>query len=333
MRKQILMPILLSAARKIGLNIFVEPTRGIYGVIIFDSGKKYYIKDINFNLNLSASTSLAKNKAATSFFLENFGYNVPKFTMIYSDKKCYKFKSKDTVQEGLIYSNLVGFPVILKPNNMSQGSFVFKANDEHEYFYFASEIFNYCDTAQVQKFYSGNDYRIVVLGGEILSAYQRIPFHVIGDNNASIAELVNRKQQQFINSGRDTKLVNTDIRLAHKLRQQNLSLVSIPLLGEKVVLQDISNLSVGGETIELTNNIHNSFKKLALMIARDTNLTLCGIDIITNDITEVNDGNYVVIEVNSSPGLDNYAYTGVKQELYVEKLYQDVLLYIKNTYS
>jgi D-alanine-D-alanine ligase-like ATP-grasp enzyme len=98
-------------------------------------------------------------------------------------------------------------------------------------------------------------------------------------------------------------------------------------------LQDISNLSAGGETIELTDKIHTSFVELSLLIARDMNLTLCGIDIITSDITQQNDGRYTVIEVNSAPGLDNYAYEGAEQETYVESLYKKVLLYIRNSYS
>ncbi len=333
MRKQLLMPVLLTVAQKIGMKILIEPTRAMYGVILFDSGKKYYIKDVNFNLNLSASTSLAKNKAATSFFLEKFGYQVPEFTMVYSDEKCARTQSNDTLQEGLDYSRRIGFPVILKPNNMSQGSFVFKVNDESEYFSFLSEIFTYCDTAQIQKFYSGNDYRIVVLDRRVLSAYQRVPFHVIGDGDSSISELICKKQRLFVQSGRDTKLIDTDTRLAHKILQQGLSLESIPGLNETVILQDISNLSAGGETIELTDEIHPSFVKLALLIARDMNLTLCGIDIITNDITQQNDGQYTVIEVNSAPGLDNYAYQGAVQEAYVESLYREVLLYIRNSYS
>lgn len=333
MRKQLLMPILLSAAKKIEMRILVESTRAMYGVILLDNGKKYYVKDVNFNLNLSASTSLAKNKAATSFFLREFGYQVPEFTMVYSAEKCARIQSNDTLQEGLNYLRRIGFPVILKPNNMSQGSFIFKVNDESEYFGFLSEIFKYCDTAQIQRFYSGNDYRIVVLGEKVLSAYQRIPFHVIGDGHSSISELICKKQQLFIQSGRDTKLADNDIRLVHKLLQQDFSLESIPTPNKRVILQDISNLSAGGETIDLTDRIHPSFVELSLLIARDMNLTLCGIDIITNDITKKNNSQYIIIEVNSAPGLDNYAYEGSEQEAYVESLYQEVLLYIRNSHS
>lgn len=333
MRKQLLMPVLLSVAQKLGLNVLVEPTRGIYGVILFDSGKKYYLKDINFNLNLTVSASLAKNKAATSHFLKQFGYNIPEFTMVYSHEKCTRIKSNDTVPAGLEYAKHIGFPVILKPNNMSQGSLIFKANDESEYLTFVSEILTHCDTAQIQKFYGGNDYRIVVLDNKILSAYQRVPFYVIGDGSLSISELIDRKQLSFISSGRDTKLKKNDMRLVYKLIQQGLSLSSVPPSGVKIYLQDISNLSAGGETIELTSLVHNSFKELALNLAKDMNLTLCGVDIITNDITTNNNGEYTVIEINSAPGLDNYAYEGIHQERYVEELYIEVLHYVKETYS
>jgi D-alanine-D-alanine ligase-like ATP-grasp enzyme len=327
------MPVLLNAAKKLGLNVLVEPTRGIYGVILFDSGKKYYLKDINFNLNLTISASLSRNKAATSYFLRKFGHHVPEFTMVYNNEKCARIKSNDTISKGLEYAKLIGFPVILKPNNMSQGSYVFKANNEKEYLVFISEILNHCDIAQIQKFYGGNDYRIIVLDTKILSAYQRVPFYVIGDGILPISGLIDKKQQAFISSGRDTVLSKNDMRLTYKLAQQGLSLDSVPLFREKIYLQDISNLSAGGETIELTDKVHASFAELALCLARDMNLTLCGIDIITNDITQNNDGEFTVIEMNSAPGLDNYAYEGMHQEIYVEQLYSEVLTYIKNRYS
>jgi D-alanine-D-alanine ligase-like ATP-grasp enzyme len=333
MRTQLVMPVFLSVAKKLGLKVLVEPTRGIYGAILFENGNKYYLKDINFNLNSTVSASLSKNKAATSYFLKEFGYHVPEFTMVYSDEKCARIKSNDTISNGLEYAKNIGFPVILKPNNMSQGSYVFKANNESEYQIFTSEILSHCDTAQVQKFYGGNDYRIVVLDKKILSAYQRVPFYVIGDGNLSISGLIEKKQQAFIESGRDTILSKNDMRSVYKLAQQGLSLVSVPLFGEKIYLQDISNLSAGGETIELTDKIHASFVDLSLFIARDMNLTMCGIDIITNDITQQNDGKFTVIEINSAPGLDNYAYEGSHQEVYVEQLYSEVLTYIKNKYA
>jgi D-alanine-D-alanine ligase-like ATP-grasp enzyme len=333
MRQQLLMPLLVSAARKLNLDILVEPSRGMYGVLKFQNNRKYYLKDINLNINSANSASLAKNKAATSFFLREFGYNVPDFTIIRHEKHCLKQFIDDTCLNGYNYAQNIGFPVILKPNDMSQGRLIFKAHDEKEYFDAASEIVGQCNFGLVQKFYPGNDYRVVVLGDKILSVYRRVPFNVEGNSLSNIANLILQKQQLFSLSGRDTQISTDDPRISSKLRNQGLSLDSVPRLGEIVFLQDISNLSVGGETIELTAEIHESYAKLAINIARDMNLALCGIDIITNDITKVDNGSYIILEVNSSPGLDNYAFEGKMQEEYVENLYLKVLLYIQEHYS
>lgn len=327
------MPVLTSAAKKLGLRLLVEPTRGMYAAILFDSGKKFYLKDINFNLNPASSASLARNKAATSWFLQQYGYHVPEFTMIFSAQKCKWMNSHDSAQAGYEYATTIGLPVILKPNAMSQGSFIFKVFNADEYFSAASEIFKHTHTAQVQKFYPGSDYRIVVLGNRILSAYQRIPLHIIGDGVSTLAELLDQKQKFFIEIGRDTKLNPTDVRIARILARTHLSLDSVPPAGDSIYLQDISNLSIGGDTLDLTAEIHSSFAELAENIARDMNLPLCGIDIITRDLTQPNDDAYIVLEVNSAPGLDNYAFHGAKQVEYVEDLYMQVLLYIKDQYS
>jgi len=333
MRQQLVMPVLISAAEKLGLKLLVEPTRGMYAAILFDNGKKFYLKDINFNLNPGSSASLAKNKAATSWFLQKYGYRVPEFTMIFSAEKCKWMNSQDSAQAGFDYATTLGLPVILKPNAMSQGSFIFKAFNADDYFSAAAEIFKHTHTAQVQKFYPGSDYRIVVLGNQILSAYQRIPLRIIGDGVSTIAKFIDQKQKFFVEIGRDTKLDPADVRIARILARTRLSLDSIPPAGDQLYLQDISNLSIGGDTLDLTAEIHLSFAELAVNIARDMNLPLCGIDLITRDLTQPNDGAYIVLEVNSAPGLDNYAFHGAKQVEYVEDLYKQVLLYIKDQYS
>ena len=91
----------------------------------------------------------------------------------------------------------------------------------------------------------------------------------------------------------------------------------------------MSNLSAGGETVELTEAIHPTFKALCARIAGDMALELCGIDIIAPDLTAER-SDYVIIEINSAPGLDNYAYTGAQQQAYVRALYRRVLLHVQH---
>ena len=53
-------------------------------------------------------------------------------------------------------------------------------------------------------------------------------------------------------------------------------------------------------------------------------LRLCGVDIITKDIT-ASANNYIILEINGAPGLDNYASIGAAQADTVDGLYLKVL--------
>lgn len=309
---------------------FIEETsRGMFGVMIFPNAKKYFVKDVNFNLNYVSSVRITKNKALTSYFLDLFGYNVPKYTMVYSEYKCKKYGLEDNLAKGKEFAKALGYPLILKINDSSKGQGIYKVYDEKELVEKAQDILLEVNTFQIQKYYDYNDYRIVVLGNKIISAYQRIPLYVIGDGVNSVKRLLEQKQESFIKAGRDTIINVYDKDIENNLVKLGYSLESVLDKGKICKLRYISNLSAGGECIELTDKIHKDYAELGVKIAQDLNLHLCGIDIMCSDISK-GMKNYVVLEVNSSPGLDNYAFSGKQQELYVKELYRKVVLYIQD---
>ena len=55
----------------------------------------------------------------------------------------------------------------------------------------------------------------------------------------------------------------------------------------------------------------------------------CGVDIVTEDATRPL-SKYAILEINSAPGLDNYLFSGLRQQDYVDNLYLKVLLSIMN---
>jgi D-alanine-D-alanine ligase-like ATP-grasp enzyme len=124
--------------------------------------------------------------------------------------------------------------------------------------------------------------------------------------------------------GRDSELDLTDFRIKQKLKSQRRDLNSVPGKREKVYLLDNANLSTGGDAMDVSDRIHPDFKRLAVEITRDMGLRMCGVDIITPDISAPAK-DYVVIEINSAPGLDNYALIGARQKATVDRLYLKVL--------
>jgi D-alanine-D-alanine ligase-like ATP-grasp enzyme len=115
-----------------------------------------------------------------------------------------------------------------------------------------------------------------------------------------------------------------DSRIISKLKEMNLSKRSILKKDQKVFLLDNANLSTGGEAIDCTHEIHKSFRNLAVSATKDMGLRLCGVDILTKDIT-LPCKEYVILELNAAPGLDNYASIGKEQRDRVDNLYLEIL--------
>ncbi len=147
----------------------------------------------------------------------------------------------------------------------------------------------------------------------------------MGDGKYSIKNLLLKKQEQFIKDGRDTILKIDDPRIKEKLAHQKLTLQSVLPAGEKVFLLDNANLSSGGDSLDVTKDVHPEFREIAIKLTTDMGLRLSGVDLmIEGDIRE-QPNKYFVLEINSAPGLDHYFQTGKKQQAIVERMYLQIL--------
>lgn len=319
-------PMLQKLAPRIGAKVIMEPEWGVVGQIIFKNGNIKYFRDGRIDLNTLGSSEIAVDKDYSTFFMKNLGYNTIPGKAFYSNKWSKAIGAKHrNIDAGFEYAESLGFPVIIKPNSGTQGSHVALVHNKKEFYRGMKAIFKYDRIALVQSLVVGTDYRIVVLDTNIISAYKRIPLSVIGDGHSTIRQLLKEKQRQFIIKGRDTRIKMNDPRIIDKLLHQDLTLHSKPKLDEQIFLLDNANLSTGGESVDVTENIHPSVKKLAVKLTRDMGLRLCGVDIMIEGEIEDKLKNYWIIEINAAPGLDHYVTSGPKQEKIVEKLYLEVL--------
>ena len=120
-----------------------------------------------------------------------------------------------------------------------------------------------------------------------------------------------------------------DPRITIKLKHQGLGFQSVPAKGQRVYLLDNANLSTGGDSVDVTENVHPAFKRLAVKLTRDMGLRLCGVDLMIQGDISQKPTIYWVLEINSAPGLDHYAKIGRAQEKVVENLYLQVLKHMK----
>jgi D-alanine-D-alanine ligase-like ATP-grasp enzyme len=315
-------------APKIGARIVVEPEWGIASQIIYKNGVVRSLRMYTLDLNHIASADIARDKDYAKFFMRQKGYPVAEGKTVFTNNWAKAVKSNRVISYGINYAKKLGYPVIVKPNSKSQGFGVALVANKKELVSSLKEIFKHDKIAIIERYLPGHDYRIVVLDGEIISAYERIPLSVVGDGKSSILSLLKKKQIIFNKTNRDTKINFSDPRIKIKLRKQSLSLVSVLKKGVKISLLDNANLSTGGDSNDVTQTINPQFVKIAKNLTKDMGLRMAGVDImVTNgDITK-NPINckYYIIEINAAPGLDHYVTTGIVQKKKVETMYLKVL--------
>ena len=93
------------------------------------------------------------------------------------------------------------------------------------------------------------------------------------------------------------------------LKNQGKRITDIPAAGEVVYLRENSNISTGGDSIDFTDEIPDSYKKIAIKAAKSANAVFCGVDMMINNMKEDATGdNYAIIEINFNPAIHIHCY-------------------------
>lgn len=315
----------------IGATVLIEPEWRIIGQITFKSGQRSYFRYNTLDLNPMGSSEIARDKDYSNFFMKTMGYPIIPGSKTFFSKQwgqAIGLPSRN-IDAAYRHAQKIGFPVIVKPNSGSQGVGVSLVHNKREFYKAVHAVFRQDRIILVQKLVHGRDYRLVVLDQKVISAYERIPLNIVGDGKSTIKQLLKIKQKKFVASSRDTQIRIDDPRIAMKLERQGLSFRSIPAKNQKVYLLDNANLSTGGDSIDVTKNVHPTFQKLAINLTRDMGLRLCGVDLMIDGDISQKPNVFWILEINSAPGLDHYTKIGKAQEKIVEDLYLEVLRHME----
>lgn len=325
MKQSFATPIIEKAAKKLGVRIDIEPKYRYVGQITMASGRKIYFRGTNFDINPLGASEVAKDKAYAAYFMARLGYPVVEGREFFTDRWCAVLGSRRNMKAAYRYARSLGFPVIVKPNSKSQGSGVSLVHNQKELYRAVRALSRNENVFLVERVAVGNDYRIVVLDREVISAYQRLPLAVVGDSRSSIQKLLRDKQKEFRRIGRDTRIPIDDVRITIRLRRLGMTRRTVLPPGQRLELLANANLSTGGDAVDVTGNLHPQWRKLAAELTRDMNLRFCGVDVMAEGTLAEAPQKFVVLEINAAPGLDNYAATGPKQRRIVVEMYKQVL--------
>jgi cyanophycin synthetase len=202
----------------------------------------------------------------------------------------------------------IGFPVVVKPLNTSKGRGIsLHLSDDNAVRAAFALARQFAQEVIVESFIIGKDYRVLVVGGHIVAAANRIPAAVIGDGTRSVSQLVaevNRDPERGVGFSRLMNRIEIDGRANDLLQRRGYTLDSVPPAGEIIYLRDTANISTGGTAVDVTDDIHPENCWMLERVARVIGLDVAGIDFITPDISKsYREVGGAICEVNSSPGL------------------------------
>ncbi|AWP25179.1 MULTISPECIES: bifunctional glutamate--cysteine ligase GshA/glutathione synthetase GshB [Paenibacillus] len=296
--------LLLKAAVKRGIR-FKWMDRDENFVLLSKGNHQEYVKQATkTSLDSYSTVLIMENKVVTKEVLKQHGIRVPSGEA---------FQSLDEAMS--TYETYRGTPIVIKPKstNFGLGITIFNQDYSREDMKKAFEIaFTHDQTVLLEEFMTGKEYRFLVMGDQVVGVLHRVPANVVGDGVHTIEQLVHEKNKDPLRGkGYKTPLEKIQLGEAEEmfLKNHSMSWNDIPQQGEVIYLRENSNISTGGDSIDFTDEMPNSYKELAIQSAKAAGATICGVDMMIDSLEEeATDTNYSIIEINFNPAIHIHCY-------------------------
>jgi cyanophycin synthetase len=258
--------------------------------------KQRRIQAAETDLSSAIAESIAQDKELTKKLLHAGGVAVPHGRPV------------NNAEDAWAAAQEVGLPVVVKPQDGNQGKGITVNLETREQVLAAyAAAAEFSDSILVEKYLSGHDFRMLVIGKKLIAAARRDPPQVFGDGKRTVRELVDEvNKDPKRGTGHATSLTKIrfdDIALA-TLAKQGYQADSVPAKGARVVLRNNANLSTGGTATDVTDDVHPDMASAAVAAAQMVGLDICGIDVICDTVLKpLEDQGGGIVEVNAAPGL------------------------------
>ena len=260
----------------------------------------YGIHQKRIRATIASTTSniavdIACDKEETKNLLGSAEISVPKGVIV---------KTEDDLKDAV---SSLGYPLVLKPvdgnhgkgatTNITDWQMAVKALA-------AAQV--YGRNIICERFITGFDFRVLVINNKFICAALRTPAAVTGDGIHNIQWLVDETNKDP-RRGYGHEKVLTSIKLddfsQQMLDEKGFTLETIPPNGLLVLLKPTANLSTGGTSADVTDEVHPANIFMCERISKIIGLDICGIDIMAPDLrVPINENGGAVLEVNAAPG-------------------------------
>jgi cyanophycin synthetase len=260
----------------------------------------YGIHQKRIRATIASTTSniavdIACDKEETKMLLEAAEIPVPRGTVVRTVEGL-----RDAIRK-------FGYPLVIKPidGNHGKGNTTNIMNDETALKAFEAAK-SYSRSVIVEKYITGFDFRALVVNYKFICAALRTPASVIGDGVHTIQWLIdetNKDPRRGFGHEKVLTQITVDDFTWKMLNDKGYNLETVPGKNELVLLKPTANLSTGGTSEDVTDEVHPANVFMFERIARIIGLDICGIDIMVEDLrSPINEIGGAILEVNAAPG-------------------------------
>jgi cyanophycin synthetase len=238
---------------------------------------------------------IADDKEQTKEILEEAGVPVPK-----GESVC-------ELEDALELAADIGYPVAAKPLVGHHGKGIttnIRTKEELTAAFKSAKKWH--EWVVIEKHLEGFDHRILLVNGEFVAAARREPASVMGNGRSTIKELigqVNDDPRRGVGHEKVLTKIAVDDMTMRLLKLQGLKLTDILKEGKILYLKSTANLSTGGCSIDITDEVHPDVRRMAERIAKMIDINVMGIDVIAPNLKHsLHKTGGGVVEVNAAPG-------------------------------
>jgi len=238
--------------------------------------------------------SISRDKDLTKSLLQSCGVPVPEGRMV------------DSAEDAWDAAEDIGLPVVVKPYDGNHGRGVFTnlmTREEVETAY--AEALEEGSGVIVERFVSGNEHRLLVVGGRVAAAAMGETASIVGDGTSTIAALIESQINADPRRGETEEHPLNPVRLDDPAtclelkRQGYADAAAVPPAGRTVLIQRNGNVA-----LDVTDRVHPSVAAHASLAARVVGLDIAGVDLVAEDISRpLDEQRGAIVEVNAGPGL------------------------------
>ena len=239
---------------------------------------------------------IASDKDMTKSLLASCGVPVPEGAIARSPEDAWE-EAQD-----------IGLPVVVKPIDANHGrgvSLNLMTEAEVKAAYSIASEEGESKSVLVERYVTGNEHRLLVVGRKVVAAARGESVWVTGDGRSNVAELCDTQINIDPRRGESEEFPLSPVKPREseenqlQLQRQGLTPDSVPSEGQKVLIQVNGNVAD-----DVTDLVHPDVAHAAALAARIVGLDIAGIDLVCEDISRpLEEQRGAIIEVNASPGL------------------------------